>query len=525
MLHTIHGYLPEFRGGTELYVAALCAHLRDLDVDSVVLCGSGAPRAEPMIEIENVEGIQVYRVHRTENFPERWDHGFSPHTEELFEKVLADSSPEIVHVHHWKRLSRNLVTVAAEAGIPSVISFHDTHVTCPNGFRLRDEKLCREELPNPHCYQCVSPSSWQTRKDVEEEMTLHVQDYKRELDLARALLVPSAAHGKLLASLLGRSQEEFQVESLGDLHPLVPEKKSKEDSRGDVLRLGNWGHQDVVKGVHVLLEALAHLESEELERIEVHLYGVPVTDGYEARLHRLAEGKPVYFHGNFRREDLIHARFDVAVLPSVGSESYSYVLNEAFSLGTPILCSSVGALSERVKEGGLTFRVGDPIHLASRIRELLTEPNLLDQLRNGIPARLPSMQDHAERIAAAYTNALMRGAPQVRPSVGFRQNDVLKQMVRQAEQRTYDVVERDAAIDVLRRETWALSGEKLDLGEELRRAQVELAQGQREMEELREETARLEKKLAGGWLSRLGRRLGRKPKGNPGEDSYEGGAG
>jgi len=61
------------------------------------------------------------------------------------------------------------------------------------------------------------------------------------------------------------------------------------------------------------------------------------------------------------------ARF--LVVPSLWYETFGLCIAEAFSCGTPVICSRLGVMEELVSNGrtGLHFRAGDPANLADRI--------------------------------------------------------------------------------------------------------------------------------------------------------------
>lgn len=66
------------------------------------------------------------------------------------------------------------------------------------------------------------------------------------------------------------------------------------------------------------------------------------------------------------------------VVPSLAAETFGRVVAEGFSVGTPAICSRVGALQELVKHGrtGLLFEPGDSLGL----RRLVTDMRQLDEL-------------------------------------------------------------------------------------------------------------------------------------------------
>jgi glycosyltransferase involved in cell wall biosynthesis len=79
------------------------------------------------------------------------------------------------------------------------------------------------------------------------------------------------------------------------------------------------------------------------------------------------------------------------------------VIQEAFFHGRPVICSDVGGMAEKVRDGidGLHFRVGDPHSLAKTFEAAVTNPRLWRSLREGI--REPhSMDTHVAHLLATY---------------------------------------------------------------------------------------------------------------------------
>ena len=79
-----------------------------------------------------------------ETVPEAWFRSYSPHAERLVLELLESHRPDVAQVHHWKRLTRNLVAVAMRRSVPCVVTLHDLFATCPKDFRLRDGGVCDE---------------------------------------------------------------------------------------------------------------------------------------------------------------------------------------------------------------------------------------------------------------------------------------------------------------------------------------------------------------------------------------------
>jgi len=71
------------------------------------------------------------------------------------------------------------------------------------------------------------------------------------------------------------------------------------------------------------------------------------------------------------------------ICPSVWYETFGRVIAEAYSRGTPVIASRLGAMAELIEEGetGLCFEPGDAADLAAAVARLYTSPASLPPMR------------------------------------------------------------------------------------------------------------------------------------------------
>lgn len=146
------------------------------------------------------------------------------------------------------------------------------------------------------------------------------------------------------------------------------------------------------KGVHVAIEALAHLPPEHVLWVTGDT-GDAVAKGYLDELRRLAErvhvSERVRFIGARRDVHRVMAAADVVVVPSVWDEPFGLVAAEAQLLGTPVVAARRGALPEVMDGGraGLVFDAEDPASLAEAVARLAADPALRARLAETARAR------------------------------------------------------------------------------------------------------------------------------------------
>jgi glycosyltransferase involved in cell wall biosynthesis len=177
------------------------------------------------------------------------------------------------------------------------------------------------------------------------------------------------------------------------------------------LRFSYFGQIFWHKGVHLLLEAIKELPGLPLT---CHIYGeLSAFPDYADRLRRLAaRDRRVRFEGFYENREKLSqaiADTDAVVLPSLWYENSPNVILDAFSHRVPVIASNLGGQSELVQHGinGLLFTRNDPANLAEQIHRLVTDPDLLSRLREGIgPVR--SIGEEVLELEGIYEEAVKR---------------------------------------------------------------------------------------------------------------------
>src|SRR5574337_745233 len=421
ILQIVHGFPSESNAGTERYCEAVCALLRARGHTVAIFAGTGQLAAKATTVTTEQDGHDVTRYYRADGRDYGWMDGYDPEVERVLRSTLTSFRPDIVHVHHWHRLTNNLVAICADLGIPVVVTLHDVWTSCPRIHRIhREGLLCREPLLTAPCLHCVERTQWQTDDEVAAALALRQQMIGEELALASALIVPSEAHRSLLLQLLALPENRLTVLPHGSLQTLMAQERRTGLSAfpNRPLQIGHWGYFLYHKGTHLLLEALHHLDDP--SAVQVHLIGTALEQAYGDRLRDLARGLSVQFHGAYQPADLQAVDLDLAVFPSITSESYSFTIDEALQLGLPTLVSDRGALSERIGKAGLTFRAGDAEDLARRLQGILDAPETLEAMRLDIGSEtLLSMEAHVAALEKIYGDTTQTSQPKVGTSVPY----------------------------------------------------------------------------------------------------------
>jgi D-inositol-3-phosphate glycosyltransferase len=206
-------------------------------------------------------------------------------------------------------------------------------------------------------------------------------------DAMDALIVHSNANKRRLVELHPKLGQKVSVIPHGIWRAMA------EVARGEALReLGVPTGRPVIlffgvirrnKGLHLLLESLAHLRDAEPAPLLL-VAGQPSTvDGfaeYAARIRDLGLEGSVMTHLQRvpeSRMPLYYAAADVVALPYEPTfQAQSGILVDAYAYGVPLVVTDVGGIGETVRgdDTGIVVERRDPAEFASALRRLLTDP-------------------------------------------------------------------------------------------------------------------------------------------------------
>ncbi len=437
VLLALHGYPPELVGGTEKACQTLARGLAMAGHEVVVVAGSmehegGFRTTSAHEDVPGAQAIKILRIHRSDLFFDHWQKSSSARVATEFQRIVREERPDIVHVHQWIRLTRDLVYRAALEGVPAVVTLHDLWTSCLITFRVRPDTgaFCEATLGPYPCLDCaaqVPPKTpWVSRESLFLGLAQHKGDLIRELSLAGAVIVPSEAHGAAMTRFLGMQEGVMRLELVPDGRDLELLKRRPLPTPAEHGRLvlGAWGHVHPVKGQDRILSALRRARN--AQKITLHIAGGEPYAPYAEKVRAAAQGLDVHFHGPFEAEKLDeHPVSDVHAMVSGtrAHESYGLVLDEACALGVPMILPNTGAYAERLKEGaGALFydaasgegEEAGVDALAAVFDLLLEEPDRLGKVRAALPALkdvLTSVARHVELSREIYEKVIELGAP------------------------------------------------------------------------------------------------------------------
>lgn len=295
-----------------------------------------------------------------------WSRRTRAEIQNLIERVR----PDVVHVHSiYPQISPSVYSACNTAGVPVVHTLHNFRYVCPGALLQRNGKPCEEclgRLPwKALLHRCCRGSLAVTGAIAGMICFMRLRGtLTREVD--RFVTLTEFARTRLLVGGLPPELVEVKPNFLPEFpHGILGERENYAVFVGRLTK---------EKGVETLIKAWNAVPGLGLKIIG---------DGalrQDLQAVAAERGVAVEFLGVQDRTTVLSvvgkARF--LVVPSQWYETFGMVVMEAYSCGTPVLVSRLGALEEIVAEGetGLYFEAGNAADLARQASRLAADPEL-----------------------------------------------------------------------------------------------------------------------------------------------------
>lgn len=270
---------------------------------------------------------------------------FNIRTYKEIKKIIKDQKIEIVHVHNTLNLISPSVYYAAIAmNVPVVQTVHNFRLLCPGATFYRNGHICEDcvkyGLKRAVKHSCYRKSKIQTLACVISTWFHRMTGIYWKINY---ICLTEFNKNKLLELKQIKPERVFVkpnfVESIGEF---IPEEKRKN-------QFVFAGRLDKLKGIDILFEAWKIMGSEAPKLI------VCGTGPMEEWCITFINNNKVNIElkGFVQNQETrkIIANSKALILPTQWYEGFPMSIVEAFSVGTPVICSDIGNVGSVVEEG------------------------------------------------------------------------------------------------------------------------------------------------------------------------------
>jgi glycosyltransferase involved in cell wall biosynthesis len=439
VLHVPFCYYPDPVGGTEVYVASLARVQQARGYEVAIAAPDGQSRDYFH------DGLPVHRFGVAGKIDLRQLYGGDPTAAANFEDVLDRFRPEVLHLHAFtSAVSVLLAQSARSRKIPVVFTYHTPTVTCCRGTMLEwGNRVCDGEMRVKRCARCTlhgkgvpKAAGWllgslpetfggiagtvgfgggiRTALRTTELVGIRHAAVKRFLSEESDHIFAVCEWVRAVLVANGIPPGKITLSRQGSPYPLLrPESDAGAPSRepSQPIRFAFFGRLDPVKGLKVLIDALAMLPD-----IELRLDVFAVVQGEEAMqqqrilIEQARADRRIEFRAPVDATEVAERLrgYDALVVPSQWLESGPLVIYEAFAAGIPVVGSALGGIGELVRNGETGLLIDPPESVAAwadGIRRLVGEPGLMRKLK-AAPKPIRTAEDAADDASKAYSALL-----------------------------------------------------------------------------------------------------------------------
>ncbi len=298
-----------------------------------------------------------------------------------FKAMLADVRPDILHFHHYAVFGVETFLHIREALPDSkiVLTLHEFQAICNHYGQMITrgrQELCQAATLRDcnRCFPDISRADFFLRQTYAQ----------RFLALVDHFVAPSQfLADRYIAWGLDPARVSV-IENITAPGVTVPTPPR----HGTRLRVGFFGQISSLKGIQVLLDAAAMLDADDNTAVQIDIHGDHSNQPEEFRAdfteRMKAAGRNVRFHGAYDNQqvDRLMQGVDAVVIPSIWWENSPVVIQECLRNRRPVLCSDIGGMAEKVRDGldGFHFPVGNAAALADLLAGLAADRSRLDAI-------------------------------------------------------------------------------------------------------------------------------------------------
>lgn len=307
--------------------------------------------------------------------------------------------PDILHIHTFMGLQKNMLVAAKLKNIRVIYSSHDFFLLCPKLTMFRNNKICDCVKEQTHCDECN-----QTALSIKQLMLLQSNSYR----LIKENSIVKYARKKHRNNFLNNknnSKTDNRINNIEKYHELrkyyyslldyvdcihynsklskrVYEKYIGErnnviinlshlditDNRKikefeNKIRITYLGNQSSGKGYFLLIDVLDKLYKE--KEFELNITFTPEEERSYIN---------IFDQYDYKHLEQIFDKTDVLIAPSLFYDTFGFVVPEAISYGVPVIISNnVGAIDVVKESAGIVFDSNDNTALYNVLKNLTAE--------------------------------------------------------------------------------------------------------------------------------------------------------
>jgi glycosyltransferase involved in cell wall biosynthesis len=276
-------------------------------------------------------------------------------------RKIASFKPDIIHLHNWHyAIGPIVIRLANKAGIPIVLTLHNYRLICPSATLMSDGKLFDNSRYVSFPWQAVKKKVYNNSFLQTFWLSLIVWLHKKAgtwKKVSHYFALTEFAKKIHLDSTLELTQDQISVKPNFSERPVLMSAEKRDTS---FLFIGRFSEE---KGIQTLLKAFSSTN---------HTLNIAGDGPLKEEVLAACSANPnIHYLGSLQKEDVLKQMRSSSALifPSIWYEGMPMTILEAFSSGTPVIASNLGAMASLISDkiNGLHFEAGNATDLKDKI--------------------------------------------------------------------------------------------------------------------------------------------------------------
>ncbi len=289
-------------------------------------------------------------------------------TKNNIKKIILKERPDIIHLYNWHyAIGPIVINLANKHKIPIVLAIQNFRLLCPSGTLLYKDKYFPSSLQSSFPWKGVFLKVYRDSYLQTFWLSFIIWFHKiigtwKLVD--RYIVATDIAKTTFINSSFGVLPSKLSIKP----NFLISSIFASSLRHNNFLFIGRLSNE---KGINTLLNTFINTD------YELHIAG----DGplLQPVLHAIEQHSNIKYLGLLSKEEVLSSmRLCTALIfPSIWFEGMPMTILEAFSLGTPVIASNLGAMASMIQSGynGLHFEAGNANSLKQALSfwQVLTE--------------------------------------------------------------------------------------------------------------------------------------------------------
>lgn len=384
-----HSHPSISKGGAEISAYALFRGLREIGFDAIYIGACSIADKRKLAYSSEHEYAVFFE-------PQKYSHFYhlaDGDVERQLVSLLQMHGVGIINFHHFLHFGLNtLRAVRSMHGRRCYLTFHELLAICNHHGQMvtRPQHLLCSESSNEACGTCF-PEHPRTRFVLRKNKMLEsfgaFDGFISPSHFVNNRLVNWGLDGSRLAMI------ENGLLTHADGKDVRRATNDADEDEHESCVIGFFGQINPFKGVDLILDAadIISLDKALSTKIQLRIHGNIIGQS-EAFVKRFDEACRKHsfltYAGPYNTAVVaqLMSECDYILIPSKWWENSPLVVQEAYAVHVPIICTGIGGLAEKVPAGksGLHFKFDDPQNLVQVIRKAI-QKGMAEKLKAGIP--------------------------------------------------------------------------------------------------------------------------------------------